>query len=189
MPRAPINRSVRSVAAILAVAAACLAQGGCSQSPAETTDSAEPDRFVGIEPVDRISFSATECFGTCPAFTIVAGESGEGHFEGKAYVAQQGLRDFAISTAQFSAFAERLAPFRPDGEKAYDRGQCVTDLPSVQVTWRNNGKTDLLRWNLGCENPWTPEQERALYRAWELLPVQDLVGSDDQRSTYARRER
>lgn len=184
------NQPPRALTATLLVAATFLALSGCSQ-PRDDADATEAlaEQAVTIEPVDEINFSATECYGTCPAFTIVVEDSGQGHFEGKAYVARFGSHDFDASSKQFADFAQRLAPFRPAGEKAYLDGPCITDAPSVLVSWTTGGRTDTLRWNLGCHTPWPVEQNLALYRAWEILPVEDLVGSDDERVSYGRRDR
>src|SRR5687767_4869393 len=80
---------------------------GCQESPVATS-------------VQEITFSATGCYGSCPAFTFKVRDTGAGEYEGGAYVAVRGRREFTATPQQFQALAKRLAPFRPRGEVTYD---------------------------------------------------------------------
>ena len=147
---------------------------GCAQSP-ET------------QPVREISFSATGCFGPCPVFDFTIEASGKGTYEGEAYVAVRDEREFTATREQFQALVERLAPFRPRGEVTYDQscdGPWATDNPSVRIAWYDNEKVDILNWYLGCEQPGLVEHTAEIYEAWRELPLDDLVGTADNRFTY-----
>lgn len=130
-----------------------------------------------------ITFALEACFGSCPVFKIVLAPDGYGRFKGR-FIGQQftrasGLHTFEVSPQELAAFAERLAPFRPRGAVRYDQDNCsvpvFSDAPAITVEWE--GKTgDSLFWYLGCEEPDLMQIEPALYEAWRVLPIHDLVG-------------
>ena len=138
-----------------------------------------------------IEYSIGPCFGFCPSFALSISPEGEGSYEGRAFVANRGKADFTATDVEYRAFAQRLAPFRPDRSVKYDYENCdgpvATDSPSVTITWRNPGEPPVtLNWYMGCRQPGLAENSKALYRAWEELPLESLVGSDEQRQTYGR---
>ena len=140
-----------------------------------------------------IDYTVTPCFGWCPAFSLSVEADGDGTYEGQAFVAQRGKAQFAASEAEYAAFERRLAPFRPARSVTYGYENCEglvhTDAPSVTITWREPGEEPVtLDWYMGCRQPGLTENSDALYKAWQELPVDDLVGSDENRQTYGRLE-
>jgi len=160
---------------ILGVGLAGLALAGCipqGRAPA------------GPMPIegDSISYETGPCFGGCPVYAVTVRPDGTGVFEGKRFTAVTGTRNFALSRAQYDAFAARLAPYRPaSGEVRYSHGEpncpnAPTDMPSIDVRWtRAIGDSQGLHFYLGCGR-----DNRALAEtlggAVELLPVHALIG-------------
>ena len=143
--------------------------------------------------VESIAFETEPCFGFCPQFAIEVGADGQGTYDGGSSVRQQGTHAFTVTPAQFAAFRDRLAPFRPAQSVTWDRQQCdgpvATDSPSVKVTWRDDaGETVTLDWYMGCRQPGLTEQSDRIYEAWQELPLAALVGDDAERATYRRLE-
>ncbi|MBB3032896.1 DUF6438 domain-containing protein [Alteriqipengyuania lutimaris] len=142
-------------------------------------------------PASSIEYSLTPCFGFCPSFSLAVNEDGKGTFDGERFVAHEGPAQFTASRAQAAAFARRLAPFRPESSVSYGYENCdgpvATDSPSVKITWREPGSEPVtLKWYMGCRQPGLTENRDALYKAWRELPVDELVGSDEERQTYGR---
>ncbi len=161
-------------------AVAALALAGCTTAP--TQDNADST-------VESIAFSTGPCFGACPVFEIELDRSGDGTYRGERFVAVKGERPFTASAAEWQAFAERLEPFRPETSVTYGFENCdgptVTDQATVVVTWRNaDGTETTLDWYMGCRQPGLAENGERLYGAWQELPLDDLVGTMEDRFRY-----
>ena len=155
---------------------AALALGGCTTVPGD-----EP-----AQGTESIAFSTGPCFGACPLFEVEVASDGEGTFRGERFVAAKGERSFTASAAEWQAFAERLAPYRPETSVKYGHGACdgptVTDQASVVVTWHDaDGTETTLDWYLGCRQPGLAENRERIYGAWQELPLDDLVGTAQDR--------
>lgn len=141
-------------------------------------------------PVESVTFETTVCYGSCPVFSITVDAQGNGTYRGERFVAQKGEHRFTAIPAQIDAFLARIAPFRPDGRVAYDYEHCsvpvATDNPSVKVAWQSAESTDSLTWYLGCREPAMLRIEPGLYEAWQELPLDDLVGTSENRFDYER---
>ena len=88
-------------------------------------------------------------------------------------------RTFAISQNEFQSFKAALAPYRPTGTAEYRGANCTTqatDLPSVEVAWRDEDRADILHADFGCDM----ERNRAMYDALAAaprhLPIDIFVG-------------
>lgn len=164
-------------------ALAALTLAGCTTVPGE-----EP-----AQGAESIAFATGPCFGACPMFEVELAADGEGIYRGERFVAVKGERSFTASAAEWQAFAERLAPYRPETSVKYGHGACdgpaVTDQASVVVTWRDaDGTETTLDWYLGCRQPGLAENAEAIYGAWQELPLDDLVGTADDRFRYEQDE-
>ena len=163
----------------LALFSLAFSLGGCV-TPADT-----PANAVGA----TIDYSLSPCFGFCPSFDLSVTPDGAGTYDGKGWVATRGEARFTASDWQYRAFAERLAPFRPESSVTYGYDNCdgplATDSPSVEITWREPGEEPVtLNWYMGCRQPGLAENSQAISSAWQELPVGDLVGSDEERQKY-----
>ena len=152
---------------------------------------ATPGAMADDGAATRIDYSLSPCFGFCPSFELSVTPEGEGTYEGQAFVARQGAARFTASEAEYRAFARRLAPFRPAKSVSYGYNNCdgpiATDSPSVIITLRDPGEEPVtLNWYMGCRQPGFAENSEALYKAWQELPVDDLVGDDEDRQGYDR---
>jgi len=163
-------------------ALAAFALAGCTTPTAENTAG-------GNDAVESIAFSTGPCFGACPVFEIEVDRSGKGIYRGKRFVAEKGERAFTASAAEWNAFTERLALFRPEASEKYGFENCdgptATDQATVVVTWRDaeGGKTTL-DWYMGCRQPGLAENAERIYGAWQELPLDDLVGTIEDRFRY-----
>ncbi|MEL7685896.1 DUF6438 domain-containing protein [Citromicrobium bathyomarinum] len=167
---------------ILTICALPFAVAGCV-TPGQAPDSAAS--------AETIEYSLTPCFGFCPSFRLSVARNGAGTYHGERFVQQKGTAAFTASQREFEAFAERLAPFRPESSVAYGYENCdgpvATDSPSVKITWHEAGREPVtLDWYLGCRQPGLVENRDALYQAWQELPVDDLVGTAENRQIYDR---
>jgi hypothetical protein len=164
------------------ISIAALALTGCVTPGAGTDAQSAP----------TIDFSVGPCFGFCPDFALSVTPEGEGTYEGRNFVAKRGEARFIASEEDYRAFARRLAPFRPEKSVSYGYDNCdgpvATDSPSVTVTWRDPGEEPVtLNWYMGCRQPGLADNSEALYKAWEELPVDALVGADEDRQNFGRR--
>ena len=140
-----------------------------------------------------VEYSLTPCFGFCPSFALSLDADGKGTYRGEAFVKQQGKSMFEASPEQVAAFVERIAPYRPESSVSYGYENCdgpvATDSPTVTITWKDADAAPVtLEWYMGCRQPGLNENRDALYRAWQELPVGNLVGDDEERMNYPRYE-
>jgi hypothetical protein len=123
-------------------------------------------------------------------FALTIDTKGNGTFEGKRFVAQKGKHAFKASLEQLAGFLGRIGRFRSTGAKRHDYQTCstpvATDNPSVSVSWSHQGAVDSLFWYLGCDEPALTAIEPDLYNAWQELPLDSLVGREDNRFVYER---
>ena len=162
---------------------AALALAGCTT----TTDADGGD--TADEELESIAFSTGACFGSCPVFEVEVAATGPDAYRGERFVAVKGERSFTASAAEWRAFAERLAPFRPDTSVKYGHGTCdgplASDQPTVAITWRDaDGSETTLDWYMGCRQPGLAENYDRIYEAWQELPLDDLVGTAEDRFRY-----
>lgn len=156
---------------------AAMALAGCVRS--ERPDAGAPIAIEG----DSITYETSPCFGACPVYSVTVRPDGSGVFEGKRFTAVTGERRFALTRAQYDAFAARLAPYRPEsGAVRYAPGEAncgsaPSDMPSVDVTWtRAMGGSQALHFYYGCEREKNRAMRDALGSAPDMLPIEALVG-------------
>ncbi|MEH3040148.1 MAG: DUF6438 domain-containing protein [Sphingomonas paucimobilis] len=141
--------------------------GGCVMAVGNTTTQTAP---VAIER-ETISYETSPCFGTCPVYRVTIRPDGTGVFEGKRFTKVSGIREFRASPAQYRAFAARLQPYRPQGERLVQPGQpgcenAPTDMPSVDVRWNEaSGASQHLSFYYGCRM-----REQAMNEALRSVP-------------------
>ena len=158
---------------------ALLALAGCAQ---------HYDGLPGALPAsapEAIEYETGPCFGFCPVFRISVGADGKGLFVGMRHTAVTGERAFAVTPAQYRAFADRLAPYRPaTGDRVFQPGselcgQTATDMPSVDVHWRAPGQVpQRLYYYYGCDREKNRAMASALGDAIEALPQVDAMVGD-----------
>ena len=109
-------------------------------------------------------------------------EAAQGHAEKIGYAKVDGHLHAMQGTAQYDAFAAKLAPYRPaSGEVRYEMGSAncgtaPTDMPSVDVRWtRAIGDSQALHFYYGCSRS-NAGLADALGHAAELLPIQEMIG-------------
>ncbi|MCC2975118.1 DUF6438 domain-containing protein [Sphingomonas sp. PL-96] len=166
-------RATMMAGAALALAACTPNGGGTASAGSEAAAAAG----------ETIRFATDRCFGTCPVYSVTVRPDGTGTFEGEQFTAVTGARDFTLTPAQYSAFADRLAAFRPEErERRVEPGSPLcpdhaTDMSSVDVTWSGGaGGTRHLHQYLGCVGEDDRDTRTALRTAPELLPIAAFLG-------------
>lgn len=121
------------------------------------TDRKEVELEKPVAAGDVIRFTASRCFGACPAYSVRVTPDGAGLLEPERFTAVPGPTRFTISTAQYRRFRAALAPYKPVAGtvKRIGHGEnCVrfaTDMPGYVVEWtRGEGKPTRLEFQSGC---------------------------------------
>ncbi|MCM8557178.1 DUF6438 domain-containing protein [Sphingomicrobium sediminis] len=151
---------------LIFVSMAMLALSGCA------TMAKRPDP-------PKIVYETTPCFGTCPVYRLGVDGDGLAVFEGMQHTAMKGQRMFAVRPAEFAAFSAALAPYRPDGSVEYVGANCATlatDFPGVRIVWTDNGRTDTLVADFGCDTDANRAMYQAIADAVDVLPLKPYVG-------------
>ena len=165
---------------LMIMTGAGLALAGCT--PQRSDYGPQP---VPSAAVEQIEYEAGPCFGACPVFRFTLSADGKGSFVGMRNTAVAGERLFTVSPAEYRAFAERIAPYRPEmGDRVYQPGSdlcrmTATDMPSVDVHWRTPRKLpQRLYFYYGCDREKNAAMASALGDAVEALPaVEALIGA------------
>lgn len=150
--------------------------GGCVMAVGNTTTETAP---VAIER-ETISYETSRCFGTCPVYRVTIQPDGTGVFEGRRFTKVVGTRDFKATPAQYRAFAAKLQPYRPQGERLVQPGQpgcdnAPTDMPSVDVRWNElSGAAQHLSFYYGCRMR-DQRMNEALRAAPNELPIRQFI--------------
>ena len=131
---------------------------------------------------ETIRYETTGCDGRCPVMVVEVGSDGKGTFEGKAYTAVIGRREFTVTARQFADYRKRLEPHRPIGERLLDAANCpepaAIDYPSIEVRWTGAGRADRLLLYLGCEMVWNSKFVDEVGLAPEVLGITHWVRGD-----------
>lgn len=128
---------------------------------------------------ETIRYATGPCFGTCPVYVVTVSSDGIGMFDGRQNVLVKSRRTFAISQDEFEQFKAALAPYRPTGTVEYRGANCTTqatDLPSVEVAWRDEDRSDILHADFGCDMEQNQRMYDALAAAPRYLPLDIFVG-------------
>ena len=156
-----------------------LALAGCS-----TRERNWVPETVSANAVEQIEYETGPCFGNCPVFRFTLSADGKGSFVGMRHTEVTGERAFTVTPAQYRAFADRIAQYRPGmGDRIFQPGtdlcrQVATDMPSVDVHWRTPRQMQQrLYFYYGCDMEKNAEMASALGDAIEALPpLEALVG-------------
>ena len=129
--------------------------------------------------VETIRYELTPCEGTCPAVVVELRSDGNGTFDGLRDTAVLGKRAFWVRPEQFVAYRDRLAPYRPNGERRLEGAICgdkyMPDLPAIDVRWSAGGREDHLFIDLGCDPYAHEEMVEIVGNAPELLGITHWV--------------
>ena len=135
-----------------------------------------------VQPLETIRYELTPCEGNCPAVVVEVRSDGKATFDGLRDTAVLGRREFTITTAQFAAYRDRLAPYRPRGERRLEGAICgekyMPDLPAIDVRWTGGGRDDRLFIDLGCDPDSYEEMVEIVGNAPEILNITHWVRGD-----------
>lgn len=159
--------------------AACAANS--SRTPAAPAPAKSPAQSPATANLASISYSTSACFGGCPVYAVTVTSDGRGTWEGQRFVAATGEHAFAVTPAQFAAFASALAPHRPNGDRRLvTQAECrqfATDLDGVDVVWTDGaGRRDVLSAYFGCDMEANRTMFAELKAAIRALPIAVLIG-------------
>lgn len=105
-----------------------------------------------------IKLERTECYGTCPVYTLTITANGTVVYEGRRFVKSEGRVESKISPEQLSeilAAVRRADYFSMKDRYALVEDGCDgiwTDLSSAITTIRINGRTKTIRHYYGCQD-------------------------------------
>ncbi len=154
-------------AALFAIAA--LSMPGC----------AGQSRADPVQPLETIRYELTPCEGNCPAVVVEVRSDGQATFDGLRDSAVLGRREFSVTTAQFAAFRNRLAPYRPNGERRLEGTICgdnyMVDMPGIDIRWTGGDRDDHLFIDLGCDRKSNKKMVDIVRNALEMLDITHWV--------------
>lgn len=119
---------------------------------------ASPQRTsrLGVAPFDEITLQRTECYGTCPAYTVVLHGDGTVVYKGKSHVVAFGERKASIPKASISfllsAFDEASFLSFQD-EYGSERDGCKevwTDSSSLMIRYQSKANSKSVAYYRGC---------------------------------------
>ncbi|MBB5281423.1 DUF6438 domain-containing protein [Pacificimonas flava] len=153
--------------ALGAALAACTSMNG----PA-----APPDQAASAQPAS-IGYSVGPCFGFCPVYSVEADANGEVTFVGEQHTAVSGEKVGRISSGDYQAAVEALAPFRPaEGTTAdVECGARTTDQQQYRITWQSvaDGPETVLNYYAGCRSAEAQRLRAVLNGLPETLGIED----------------
>lgn len=159
---------------LIAIAATLATLGGC----AARTDGLEPPRRAG----DMIRFSASRCFGACPAYSVQVSPDGSALLEPERFTAVPGPTRFTISAAQYRRLVTALAPHRPATGTTkvidHDHGcqRFATDMPGYVVEWTRPGQAATrLHYQGGCMDPQYGRLRVAIASVPKILDIETML--------------
>jgi hypothetical protein len=108
---------------------------------------------------DQITLERSECFGSCPAYSITISADGTVSYQGDSFVRVHGAASHSIGTIGVQALAQRLDAAGYWSLTVPTQAECpegwATDLPTVTTSWTRDGTTHTLQDYHG--NPCAPE--------------------------------
>lgn len=128
---------------------------------------------------ETIRYVTGPCKGTCPVYVVTVSSDGVAMYDGRQNVLVTGRRTFVVSDNEYQAFKAALAPWRPQGTRELRGAACTTqatDLPSVEVAWRDEERSDILHADFGCDREANQALFSALANAPRTLPLGPFVG-------------
>ena len=154
--------------------------------------SCEPPQRTSDRPT-AISYSHAGCYGSCPSFEIQVDATGRGKFEGRAYTAVHGKREFHVTPQQFKAFADALQGARRLAQP-FDKTKNVfeqinakfvcppsasysTDAPGVFIMWSETGGDVFYNVDYGCDADSNKRLYDSLDEAPNALGVNQMIGT------------
>lgn len=139
-----------------------LALGGCARNTSADGGTADPARAGGAATVDGVpsdlllTLERGPCFGTCPVYSLEIDAAGGVRYRGEGFVRVTGDASDTIPRERVAALAaafENSDFFALADRYAYGEPTCPeyhTDMPSVTLTARVDGRTKRVHADYGC---------------------------------------
>ncbi|MDI1295896.1 MAG: DUF6438 domain-containing protein [bacterium] len=131
---------------------------------------------------DIIRFSASRCFGACPAYSVRVTPDGSGLLEPERFTAVPGPTRFTVTVGQYRRFRAALAPYRPlaGTVKRIGHGEnCTrfaTDMPGYTIEWtRGNAKPTRLEFQSGCMDAKYARLRTAIAAVPKMLDIEPML--------------
>ena len=126
----------------------------------------------------EIQTDAGFCNGHCDEFDIRVSSNGRGIVRVHHNAEITWFKAFRLTSAQFRSFHERLAPYRPVGDRFYIQPEAcdrfATDLGGYHVTWSGAGPAGRLNVNDGCIGKDADAARAAVRAAVAMLGLKQL---------------
>ena len=132
-------------------------------------------------PVETITYTVLECFGTCPFYSVEISSDGRGVFSGRKHTAFIGIRAFRVTPRQWAAFRGRLAALHGRGRieltGPYTCRDYITDQAGVEVRWSGRFRPFTLLADYGCRDRRYAWMLAHLRAAPGDLPIAGFIGA------------
>jgi hypothetical protein len=141
-------------------------------------------------------YSHSGCYGSCPNFEIHVDRAGHASFEGHAYTATKGKRQFSVTPQQFQAFrkavggAKRLAKPFDKAKNIYDQinadlicppnASYHTDDTGIFIMWSGPGGEVYYSADYGCDADRNKKLYDTLDSAPNTLGLKKMIGEPTQ---------
>jgi hypothetical protein len=126
-----------------------------------------------------ISLERTQCYGSCPVYSVRIGSDGAISYDGKMYVTEKGKRAASASADELSFLqaAVQIAKFQAmNSTYASERDGCQpvpTDSPGLKITIRQDLSEKSVFYYFGCRGPAQVKQV-----IWLADTIDRVAGTD-----------
>jgi hypothetical protein len=130
---------------------------------------------------ESLYFSASQCFGACPVYTIALEPDGNATLHRERFTPETGDKSLTLGPERYRRLRDLLAPFRPatGTEKAIRPGEdcdrVATDMPGYHIEWRRSGVATSLDYYAGCFDDRHAALRKAVGEVPEVLGITPLL--------------
>lgn len=141
----------------IAAAAAAMLLSGCSNSVPPWRQAAWP-----VDTFDVVYLARSACYGACPVYEVEVFGDGRVRYTGEAFVKTAGVREARIDARSVAQLATAVRAARFDTmrsgyqDEADGCAPVPTDMPSLTIAVKRDGRTQSVNYYFGCRGPDIP---------------------------------